>query len=366
MKTYKNLYEKCLDENTIRIAINKAAAQKRERPFVKRVLDNESYYVQRIKDILAREAYKPRLPGSDVITEGTRHKERIIHKIGFFDQCVQHVVILVLEEVFTHGMYEFSCGSVPGRGPHYGKKYIKRWITTDVKGTKYCCQMDIKKFYPSIDQNVLKAKLKRKIKDRRMIKLLFSIIDSCPAGLPLGFYTSQWFANFLLQDLDHYIKEKLHVKYYVRYLDDLIIFGPNKKELHRARAAISDYLKNELHLTMKEKHQVFRFIYYKAGRTIGRALDFMGFRFYREKITLRKCLMIRISRKARRVGRKKRPTFRDAAAILSYMGWVMNTDTYNFYEKWIKPFVDIKQLKEIVSKHTRKENRNHETRLANC
>lgn len=353
-----------MEEDIIRTAINSAAKRKRNKPFVKRVLDNEDYYIQKIQKMLLLQTYKPRLPGSDEIIEGTRHKTRIIHKIGFFDQCVQHVVILVLEEMFTKGMYEFSCGSIPGRGPHYGKKYIKRWITTDFKNTKYCCQMDIKKFYPSIDKEVLKKKLQRKINDKRMVKLIFSIIDSCDKGLPLGFYTSQWFANFLLQDLDHYIKQELGIKYYVRYLDDLIIFGANKKQIHKARKAIEEYLNNELHLEMKDKHQVFRFIYTKAGRALGRALDFMGFRFYREKITLRKSLMLRISRKIRKVGRKRKPTRRDASAVLSYIGWVKNTDTYNFYLKWLKPFIDIKQLKEIISKHARKENKQNEARMA--
>ena len=366
MKTYKNLYEKCLEEETIRQAIHNAAKRKTKKPFVQRVLKNEDYYVKRIKTILEKQAYKPRLPGSDVITEGTRRKERTIHKVGFFDQCVQHVVVLAIEKVLKTGMYEFSCGSVPGRGPHYGKKRIRRWITRDYKGTKYCCQMDIKKFYPSIDQTVLKNKLSRKIKDDRMLKLLFDIIDSCENGLPLGFYTSQWLANFLLQDLDHYIKEKLKVKYYVRYLDDLIIFGPNKKQLHKARQAIAEYLEKELHLKMKEKYQVFRFIYEKAGKIRGRALDFMGFRFFREKITLRKCLMLKISRKARRIAKKPRPTYRDAAAMLSYIGWVKNTNTYGFYTIWIKPYIDVKQLKEIVSKHQRKENKRNEAKLAPC
>ena len=118
-------------------------------------------------------------------------------------------------------MYEFSCGSVPNRGAPYGKKYIERWIQRDKKNCKYVLKMDIRHFFESVDHDVLKAWLKKKIRDERMLYILELIIDGSEVGLPLGFYTSQWLSNFMLQPLDHFIKEQLKAVHYIQYMDEL-------------------------------------------------------------------------------------------------------------------------------------------------
>lgn len=356
MKTYKNLYSKCLEDAFIKQMIHEAAKGKKKHYEVKRMLENEDHYVKVFREVLEKQTYIARVPRATTINEGTRHKIREIRKIRFFDQVIHHIVVNACREVFCKSMYTFCCGSVPKRGIHYGKRYIERWIREDRKNTKYCAQMDIKRYFESVDHDRLKAALRRKIKDARMVWLLDVIIDSCEVGIPLGYYTSQWFANFFLEGLDHYIKEQLHVKHYVRYLDDMVIFGRNKKELHRARAAIAEYLDKELGLTMKGNYQVFRLDYIaKDGTHKGRALDFMGFRFWRDRTTLRKSLMLRICRKAVKVAKKPRPTYYDAASMLSYMGWIKASDTYAMYKDRVKPYVDVKQLKHIVSQHSKKE-----------
>lgn len=360
MKTYKRLYDKCLDKDFIKAMIIEAGKGKKKRADVRRTLEKVEYYSEIIYDMMEKEAYEPRIPKETVINEGTRPKKRVIRKVRFFDQIIHHMVVNTCSEVFNTGMYQFCCGSVPQRGTKYAKQHIERWLRTDFKNTKYCVQMDIKHYFDSVDHEVLKKLLSRKIKDKRMMQLLEKIIDSCETGLPLGYYTSQWFANFLLEGLDHYIKEQLHVKYYVRYLDDMIVFGRNKKELHRARAAIAEYLEKELNLQMKENYQLFRLIYKdKQGKERGRALDFLGYRFYRDKTILRKSLLFKITRTAARIGKKDRPTYYDAAAMLSYMGWIHSSNSYNMYRSWVKQKIDIKQLKKIVSKKSKERSKAH-------
>lgn len=364
MKTQKRLYDKCLDKEYIKAEILVAAKGKRKRKDVVRTLKNIDRYTDIIYNILLTESYKPHLPRETVIQEGTRPKKRIIRKIRFFDQIIHHIVIDACKDVFTQGMYVFCCGSVPGRGIHYGKKYIEKWVRTDFKNTKYCAQMDIRHYFESVSHDVLKRRLRKRIADKRMLKLLDSIIDSGGEGIPLGFYTSQWFANYLLEDLDHYIKETLHIKYYVRYLDDMVIFGRNKKELHRARTAIADYLTKELDLHMKDNWQVFRMVYTdRNGKERGRALDFLGFRFYREKTILRKSLMLRITRKAAKIGKKNKPSVYDATSMLSHMGWIENSDSYRMYENRIKPYITVKQLKEIVSRKSKQDSRKEQANV---
>lgn len=249
-------------------------------------------------------------------------------------------------------MYRYSCGSIPTRGAHYGKKRIEKWLKHDLKGTRYVFKMDIKHFYESVDKDILKAMLKKKIRDWQALVLIYEVIDSCEKGLPLGNYTSQWFANFMLTPLDHYIKEQLHAKYYMRYMDDIVIFGGNKKELHKMRREIERYLSENLHLRIKENWQVFKFIYTdKYGRDHGRPLDFMGWQFYRDKTVLRKSIFIRIMRKAKRVG--KHTTIKGAQGMISYMGYIKHADTYGSYRDHIRPYVNIGKLKRFTAKRAK-------------
>ena len=215
--------------------------------------------------------------------------------------------------------------------------------------------MDIRKYFESIPHDILKAKLSRIILDKDFLKVVNTIIDVQEIGLPLGFYTSQWLANFYLTDLDHFIKEELCAKYYVRYMDDMVILGGNKRQLHKMRQEIEKYLNEILGLQMKDNWQVFKIEYVdKHGKTHGRALDFMGFKFYRNRTTLRRNIMLRASKKAKRIKNKDKPTLYDCRQMLSYTGWISATDTYGFYKKYIKPYVNIRYMKKRISKHERR------------
>lgn len=354
MKTYKHLMEQIASEENIRAAILNASKRKRNRKDVKEVLEHIDYHVAAVQKILLSGNYKARVDEVCIVNEGTHNKVRRIRKPHFkYDQIIHHCIIQVLQPLLTAPMYEYSCGSIPTRGAHYGKKRIEKWLRNDIKNTKYVFKMDIKHFYESVDQNVLKAMLRQKIKDKQAIAQIEAVIDGCEKGLPLGNYTSQWFANFMLTPLDHYIKEQLHAKYYIRYMDDIVIFGGNKKELHKMHLAIEKYLKDNLHLRIKENWQVFRFEY--KGK--GRPLDFMGWQFYREKTILRKSIFIRIMRKAKKVG--KHTTIKGAQGMVSYMGYIKHTDSYGVYRDYIRPYVNIGKLKKFTSKRNKAERSAH-------
>lgn len=188
-----------------------------------------------------------------------------------------------------------------------------------------------------------------------MLETIIKVVDT---GIPLGFYLSQWLANWYLTELDHYIKEDLGAEYYIRYMDDMVIFGPNKRKLHKIRKEIEEYLKNNLGLEMKRNWQVFPFHYVKKdGSEIGRFLDFMGFRFYRDRVTLRKSILLKATRKAKRLSSKEKVTIHDARQMLSYLGWFSATDTYGIYKARIKPYINIQYLKRRVSNYDKREKR---------
>ena len=173
-------------------------------------------------------------------------------------------------------------------------------------------------------------------------------------GLPIGYYTSQWFANWYL--LDHFIKEKLHIRCYVRYMDDMIMFGKNKKELKCCLEKIREFLKT-LDLDIKGNWQIFRFDYIdKNGKRKGRPLDFIGFKFYRDKTILRKPIMYKATRKASKLEKKEKLTWYDACQVLSYMGYFKHSDTWLIREKYIAKKISIKACKSVISKHSKSLN----------
>lgn len=345
MKSYNHLYEITMSETNRRCALAQAKKSKRFRRILKSrhlsddaVIDMSSEWISNYKNAKHTPIF---------IREGAENKTRMILVPSVEELFVQHCVANAIKPVFCKGAYEHSYASIPGRGVHKGKKVIEKWIRTDPANCKYVLKMDIRHFFDSIPHERLKAKLKRTIHDEKMIDLLFRIIHVTDIGIPIGFYTSQWLSNWYLQGLDHYIKEHLRARYYIRYMDDMVIFGRNKKALHRMRKAISGYLKTRLGLALKANWQVFRFSY---GDDQGRNLDFMGFRFYHNRITLRKTILYKAAKKARKISKKHRPTIFDARQMLSYLGWLKSTDTYRAYERWIKPRISFQRLKRKVSK----------------
>lgn len=349
MKRVGNIFEKICDIENIYTAIRNAARGKKHRKTVAYVLDNQEKAARLIQEMLVNKTYKPKPYRTFEIKDGPRQKTRTIFCPAYFhDQIIHWALMQIIEPVLMRGMYKFCCGSIPNRGVHYGKRYLEKWIKRDRKHTKYCLKLDIKKYYPHIDKDVLKSKFRKKIKDASVLWLIDCIIDSHAEGLPIGNFTSQWWANFYLQDLDHFIKEELHTKYYLRYMDDMTLFSNNKKQLHKARKAISEFIK-PMGLTLKENWQVFR--------VDKRPIDFLGYKFYRYKTTLRRKNCLRIRRRVKRANKKERPSLSDARAIISYLGWIKHSNSYYFYGKYIKPYVNIKELKEVVSNESRKHNK---------
>ena len=344
MKRYGFIYSKVYDPDNLKLAMRKASLGKRNQKRVKKVLCNADGYAEKLCRMLRDKDYQPSTPQIRIINDGASGKKRTIYKPNFYpDQIIHWALMLQLEPMIMHGMYAYSCGSIPGRGTSYAQKALRKWIDNDRRNTKYCLKMDIHKFYPSIDNAILKQRFRRLIKDPDCLWLTDKIIDS-NIGQPIGFYTSQWFANFFLQDLDHFVKERLGIKYYVRYVDDLVMLGPNKKKLHRVREAITEYLAG-IKLQIKDNWQVFRLDC--------RDIDFLGIRFYRDKSILRKRNSLRIRRRVNKIRQKRRLNYADACAVISYWGWMKRTDSYRFYHDAIKPVVSAKLARKVVSINVR-------------
>lgn len=349
MKSYNHLYEIAIAPETRRAAVHKVCLGRHKMRNLERFSADEEKTADRALVWITLYRNAPHIPIT--INDGISHKVRQIIVPTFEELTVQHCVVMALMPMFMHGMYEHSYASIPNRGTHKAKKVIEKWIKHDPKNCKYVLKMDIRHFFDSIPHDILKAKLAKKIHDRRMLELLYEIIDVTDVGLPLGFYTSQWLSNWYLQDLDHYIKETLGATHYVRYMDDMVIFGSNKRQLHRIRELIESYLQAHLGLHLKQNWQVYRFVYKRLDREYGRDLDFMGFRFFRNRTVLRRSIMLKMTRKARKIKRKNHATIYDIRQIMSYIGRLDATDCYMVYLKWVKPYINFQNCKRRISKY---------------
>ena len=345
MKSYKNLYAKINKEMVLK-AIKDASkgGKKKRRTDTQKALENPEEYAEFILADLACFKNDKHIPKE--IYDGISRKKRTIIVPTFREQVVHHLIVDVLKPFFLQGIYECAYGSIPKRGVHDAKKKIERWIRTDYKNCKYVLKMDIRKYFECIPHDVLKAKLQRQIADKEILRILFEIIGATDKGLPLGFYTSQWLSMWYLMGFDHYIKEQCRATHYIRYMDDLVVFEADKENLHLIKHRAEQYLRF-LGLKLNQKTQIFPLE--------KRDLDFMGFRFYPNKTTLRRGIYYKMLRKAKKLAYRK-PTIYEVRQMLSYLGWIKACDIYNIYLLYIKPFIDFGKYKQRISNYDRRNN----------
>lgn len=291
-------------------------------------------------------------------------KQRIIYMPEIREQWLHHIIVLILAPIIQATSYPISCGSFPNRGSHYGMRYLRRMINRG-KHIKYYAKLDIRHFYNSVRVKMLIQSLRDMIKDEWFIGIIEICLQGFVRGIPLGFYISQWLANYYLEPLDRLIVEVCGIEIYVRYMDDLLLSDDNKRKLHRTIDKVRHLLGGLLRLKLKDNYQIVRFIYKKKnGKTIGRPIDIMGFVFYRDgKVIMRERIMLNITRLAKRMNRMKekigRYYKRHIRALLSGMGWFKFTDSYDCFLLYIKPYVTIKVLRGIISRIDKRERRNN-------
>jgi retron-type reverse transcriptase len=180
-------------------------------------------------------------------------------------------------------------------------------------------KFDVKKFYENIDHNTLKTLLRRKFKDNDLLELLNSVINSTD-GIPLGNFISQFLANFYLTGFDHWVKEVEKIKYYYRYMDDIVILGHNKEELRVLFKKMEGYLHSKLNLEIKSTYQIYPIN--------SRGIDFVGYKHYTTHTLLRKSIKKRfISMVRHRYSYK---------SLASYDGWIKHCNGINLFNKYVK------------------------------
>ncbi len=243
-------------------------------------------------------------------------KKREIYRLPYYpDRIVHHAIMNIMEPIWVGCFTADTYACIKGRGIHSALLNVRKALKDGVN-TRYCLKLDVRKFYQSVDHDVLKAIIRKKIKDARLLSLLDGIIDSAE-GLPIGNYLSQYLANLYLTYFDHWLKEVKKVKHYFRYCDDMVILGADKEYLHQLRWDIAAYLRDELKLSLKSNHQVFP--------VASRGIDFVGYVIYHTHTLLRKS----IKKNFARAVAKRKPL----SSLNSYRGWAKYANSKNLLRK---------------------------------
>lgn len=312
MKRLDNLFPKiCSLENLI-LAEKKARKGKSKRYGVRVFQQNYWENLNKLREILITGKYKT---SKYTIFKIYDPKEREIFRLPYYpDRIVHHAIMNIMEPIWVNMFVKNTYSCIKNRGIHKLVNDLKYDLSGDWNfDTTYCLKIDIHKFYPSINNEILKKVIRHKIKDVRLLQLLDEIIDSAE-GVPIGNYLSQFFANLYLTGFDHWIKEVLKVKYYYRYCDDIVILDGSKSTLHLWRSEIEYYLLNNLKLTLKPNYQIFP--------VDTRGIDFVGYIFRHRYTKLRKSIKKNMFRKVIAQSKHIKDTITRHDKIASYYGWL--------------------------------------------
>lgn len=316
MKRIGNLFDKITDIENIRLAHKKASKGKQKYTDVKMVNKDVDHFCFKIKTMLDEETFEN--SKYKVINKKCGKKMREIYKLPYYpDRIIHHSIMQILEPMWESLFINDTYSCIKKRGIHKGVKRLKEKLRNKEE-TKYCLKFDIEKFYPSIDNKIMKDKIRKKIKDKKLLRLLDKIIDSSK-GLPIGNYLSQYLGNLYLSYFDQYCKNDLKIKHYFRYCDDIVILSNNKEELWLWFNKINEYLINNLKLKIKDNYQIFP--------VEKRGIDFLGYVFYHEKTLLRKSIKMNL---IKTINKKNNLEKR----LASYNGWLKHCNSYNLRKKY--------------------------------
>lgn len=289
MKRVGNIYDKVYDFNNLYNAFLKAKDGKEDRPEVLRYIFNVEENLINLQNHLIWGTYQQGKYREHYIYEP---KKRLIKALPFNDRVLQHALNNIIEPLFTKRMYYCSYACREGKGLHRASKIVTQWLyNAKAAGQQlFCLKCDIKQYFNSVVLMILYKIINRKIKDKKALWLIRHILNlkNTLKGLPIGNLTSQLFANVYLNELDDFIKEKLKIKKYIRYMDDFLLFSESKEELHDCLKKIESFLKRVLNLELNSKTRIF---------PVRLGVEFVGFVHYAEYTKIRKSTWKRSKKK---------------------------------------------------------------------
>lgn len=336
MKRIGNIFNKIVDWDNLVLADKKARLNKNKKYGIYKFDKNYYDNLLNLQRTLIAGKYKTSKYDIFKIIADRGNKEREIYRLPYYpDRIVHHAIMNVIEPILLNKFIADTCSCIKGRGIHYCVKRLKKALR-DKDNTVYCLKLDIKKFFPNVDRDILMHQFELIFKDRKFLKLIKEIIYSVDKGIPIGNYISQYAANLNLCWFDRWLKQDKNIKYYFRYCDDITILHKDKNFLKNLLLEIQNYLKHNLKLEVKQNWQIFP--------VDSRGIDFLGYVFYHNKIKLRKDMKKRFYIKS-----KYKNKNRILRTLSSYWGWCKYGNCHNLWKKFTNTN-SYKELRYILTK----------------
>jgi RNA-directed DNA polymerase len=307
-------------------------------------------------------------PGRSIYFVVTKPKPREIFAAGFRDRVVHHVLVDYLEPIWEPKFIDQSYSCRKKRGAHKAiedlKKYL-RIITNNHRRPAYYLQLDIRSFFMSLDKDILFALINKRVKNSKVLwlakKIIFhdpttnyyckskmSLLKLIPShkslfgvaksqGLPIGNLTSQFFANVYLNEMDQFVKHQLKIKYYLRYVDDLVILSENKGELKIWRDRIDKFLQEKLKLKLHPQKQILQ--------EVNKGINFVGGIIRMDYVLMRKRVINNLRQRLLNFNQCPITTREMLSTINSYYGQFKNCNTFHLRKKlWHKNFNELNNI----------------------
>lgn len=319
MKRYKNLWDEFISEENFRLAAKKAVRSKKNKKSTKKFLADSENLLKKLRQSLMDGTFKTSNYRVFTIYEP---KKRDIYELPLYpDHIVHHAIINVLGPIWQRMFIRDSYACIPGRGLHAASKRVMQFV----RRNKYYLQCDIKKFFPSINHDIMMDILKQKIGDGRLIRVLNDIVRSVggDTNLPIGNLTSQWMGNVYLHQLDMFVKHILHCHDYLRYCDDFCLFGNDKHALWGYLQRINVFLGNKLKLILSKYflHQV------------SHGVNIIGYRHFIKFVLLRPRGVKKIRHRLMNIAYYGDTSDHSVGQLASAHGWLKWACTYNLINK---------------------------------
>ena len=323
-----DLYDALCSYDNLFLAYKKARKHKTTKSYVIEFKKNLKENLLLLRSELLLHCYSPKPLVNFIIHEP---KTRKISKSDFRDRIVHHALCDIIEPIFEKSFIYDSYANRISKGTLKALQrfdFFKRKASRNNKEKCYVLKAYIQKYFHNVEHGTLLSIIKNKISDKRVIWLIRKILANFPSqnkGMPLGNLTSQFFANVYINNFDWFVKTKLKAKYYIRYVDDFVIFEADKKKLEFYKEEINMFLKNNLKIHLHpDKSKILR---------LGNTVTFLGFRVFNYHKMLKKSNIRKFKNKLKLLMQEYKSHEINYGAVYDFLeGWIAyakNANTYN-------------------------------------
>lgn len=389
MKRFKNLSDKFVSHENAHSAFLNGIEHKKTHPEVRQLwkegAEEKLPYTQNRLELLDQTKVNQLLDGiiNDLVNDcyvhdaprkkhqfctskskGRLGKWRDLYCPSLRDHIMHHMLMQVSMPAFMRGMYKYCCGSVPGRGQSYAVKAVTHWCR-DCHDWRYFVILDIRHNFDMIRIEKIQEALRRKIKDKKILTMHDIVLKSADRPAPVGYYPSPWYANLILEPIDHFIMEDLYkvrrgkrlnyVQHMIRYQDDILMLGNSKRDLEKAIHAIKDKLHRDLGLEIKDNWEIKRIAEYDTkGHLVHGTyrIKYIGFSFDRTRTIQMSRNYLSTKRLSHRIYKAKQAgnavSLRTCQSLISKVGFASLCDNTRFVEEVNRNF-PLDDAKGVIS-----------------